>query len=233
LITKYTLKKFKILVITFLIICLLSVIFITYVDNTITKEGNRFCYSSVDSIPHNHCALVLGTSKYLANGSRNHYYSARIKATVELYFRQKVDYIIVSGDNRNRNYNEPITMFNDLVVAGIPGRKIVLDYAGFRTLDSVVRGKEVFGQDKFTIVSQSFHNQRAIYIARKKGIEAIAFNSEDNNYDYDFKVQVREIAARVLVVFDMITSKQPHFLGEKVIVPADNGSFSLPPDPRP
>jgi len=162
---------------------------------------------------------VLGTSKYLANGIKNRYYTNRIKATIELYKCNKIDFIIVSGDNRNRNYNEPITMYNDLVAAGIPGRKIILDYAGFRTLDSVIRGKEVFGQEKYTIVSQSFHNQRAIYIARKKGIEAIAFNAEDLSGDVDFKVQMREIGARMLVMLDMVTSKQPHFLGEKVVIP--------------
>ena len=200
-------------------ICLLFVSFVALVNITITRAGNRFCYNSIDSIPHNHCALVLGTSKYLANGSRNRYYTDRIKASVKLYNTNKIDYIIVSGDNRNRNYNEPITMYNDLVAAGIPGRKIILDYAGFRTLDSVVRGKEVFGQDKFTIVSQSFHNQRAIYIAHKKGIEAIAFNSDDTTANIDFKVQMREVAARMLVLLDMMTAKQPHFLGEKVVIP--------------
>jgi SanA protein len=213
------LKILKISLLPALFICLLSVIFTIYVNVTITNKGNRYCYNSIDSIPHNHCAIVLGTSKYLANGSRNLFYTNRIKATVELYYCDKVDYIIVSGDNRNRNYNEPITMYNDLVAAGIPGRKIILDYAGFRTLDSVVRGKEVFGQEKFTIVSQSFHNQRAIFIARQKGIEAIAFNSEDPTGQNDFKVQVREVGARMLVIFDMITEKQPHFLGEKVAVP--------------
>jgi SanA protein len=163
----------------------------------------------------------LGTSKYLWNGKRNLYYTNRIKAAVDLYNHNKIDFIIVSGDNRNRNYNEPITMYNDLVQAGIPNRKIILDYAGFRTLDSVVRGKEVFGQDKFTIVSQSFHNQRAVYIARNKGIEAIAFNTEDVTGILTLKVQMREIAARMLVIFDMAISRQPHFLGEKVVVPVE------------
>ena len=212
-------NKLKFLIRPLLIICLVFVIFIAYVDVTITKTGGRYCYDSIDSIPHNHCALVLGTSKYLANGIKNRYYTNRIKATIELYKCNKIDFIIVSGDNRNRNYNEPITMYNDLVAAGIPGRKIILDYAGFRTLDSVIRGKEVFGQEKYTIVSQSFHNQRAIYIARKKGIEAIAFNAEDLSGDVDFKVQMREIGARMLVMLDMVTSKQPHFLGEKVVIP--------------
>lgn len=202
-----------------LITCFLAVVVITWVNVSITKKGNRYCYNSIDSIPHNHCALVLGTSKYLWNGKRNLYYTNRIKAAVELYNCDKVDFIIVSGDNRNRNYNEPITMYNDLIAAGIPNKKIILDYAGFRTLDSVVRGKEVFGQEKFTIVSQSFHNQRAIYIARKKGIEAIAFNAGDVTGKLAMKVQLREVAARMLVVFDMITATQPHFLGEKVVIP--------------
>ena len=212
-------KSLRKYLITLFIICLVSVGFIAYSDLSITKIGNRFCYNSVDSIPHNHCALVLGTSKYLANGHRNRYYTDRIKASVKLYNCNKIDYIIVSGDNRSRNYNEPVTMYNDLVASGIPGRKIILDYAGFRTLDSVVRGKEVFGQDKFTIVSQSFHNQRAIYIARKKGIEAIAFNSGDRKDKMDLKVQMREVAARMLMLLDMLTARQPHFLGEKVIIP--------------
>ena len=214
-------NKLKIYILSFLTLCTLCIGFIVYVDVAITKTGNRYCYSSIDSIPHNRCALVLGTSKYLANGNRNIYYTNRIKATVELYNSDKIDFIIVSGDNRNRNYNEPITMFNDLVTAGIPGRKIILDYAGFRTLDSVVRGKEVFGQERYTIVSQSFHNQRAIYIARKKGIEAIAFNADDQSEDIDFKVQLRELGARMLVMYDMLTAKQPHFLGEKVYIPKD------------
>ena len=226
-------KRFKIVILITLFICFLFVVFVTWVNVTITKTGNRYSYSSIDSIPHNHCALVLGTSKYLWNGKRNLYYTNRIKAAVELYNRNKIDFIIVSGDNRNRNYNEPITMYNDLIAAGIPNKKIILDYAGFRTLDSVVRGKEVFGQDQFTIVSQAFHNQRAVYIARKKGIEAIAFNTEDEPGKHAIKVQIRELAARILVVFDMITSKQPHFLGEKVMIPNENIPFSLPLDAKP
>jgi len=215
------LKKLKIIWLIVVIICLLITIAATLVNITITKSGDKFCYSSVDSIPHNHCGMVLGTSKYLWNGRRNLYYTNRIKAAVELYNHNKIDFIIVSGDNRNKNYNEPITMYNDLIAAGIPHRKIIFDYAGFRTLDSVVRGKEVFGQDKFTIISQSFHNQRAIYIARKKGIEAIAYNAGGVTGKLAFRVQLREVAARMLVIFDMATSRQPHFLGEKVVVPTE------------
>lgn len=226
-------KKANKIWLVFFVTCFLAVVAITWVNITITKTGIRYSYNSIDSIPHRHCALVLGTSKYLWNGKRNLYYTNRIKAAVELYNHDKIDFIIVSGDNRNRNYNEPITMYNDLIAAGIPNKKIVLDYAGFRTLDSVVRGKEVFGQDRFTIVSQAFHNQRAIYIARKKGIEAIAFNTEDGPGKLAFRVQIREVAARMLVVFDMITSRQPYFLGEKVVIPDAASPFSMPTDPKP
>ena len=107
------------------------------------------------------------------------------------------------------------------MTAGIPKNKIVLDYAGFRTLDSVVRCKEVFGQNEFTIVSQHFHNQRAIYIARKRGINAIAFNAEDVADELSLDVRIREIAARVLLAFDQIIERQPHFLGEKVKIPTE------------
>jgi len=227
------LKKANKIWLFLLVACFLAVVVITWVNITITKTGIRYSYNSIDSIPHNHCALVLGTSKYLWNGKRNLYYTNRIKAAVELYNHDKIDFIIVSGDNRNRNYNEPITMYNDLIAAGIPNKKIILDYAGFRTLDSVVRGKEVFGQDKFTIVSQAFHNQRAIYIARKKGIEAIAFNTEDGPGKLAFRVQMREVAARMLVVFDMITSKQPHFLGEKINIPKEQEHLTPPDDAKP
>lgn len=213
--------------------CSLFVISVAWINATITKTSSRFIFSSIDSVPYNHCALVLGTSKYLWNGKRNLYYSDRIKTAVELYHHNRVDFIIVSGDNRAKNYNEPITMYNDLVAAGIPFKKIILDYAGFRTLDSVVRGKEVFGQEKFTIVSQLFHNQRAIYIARRKGIEAIAINAGNSDEQLSFKVQMRELAARVLVFIDLITSKQPHFLGEKVFIPEDNTPFTLSPDAKP
>lgn len=147
------------------------------------------------------------------------YYLYRIQAATYLYFYQKVDYIIVSGDNRARNYNEPIKMYNDLVEAGIPKEKIILDYAGFRTLDSVIRGKEIFGQSQFTIVSQPFHSQRAVYIARKRGINAIAYNAEDVVNTFSLDLMVREIGARVLMGIDLLLKRQPHFLGEKVVIP--------------
>jgi SanA protein len=213
------LKRKKIIILIFSAFVALFFIFTLWINVAVTILGNKYSYDSIENIPHNHCALVLGTSKYLVGGRTNLYYLNRIQAATYLYFYRKVDYIIVSGDNRTKNYNEPIKMYNDLVEAGIPKERIILDYAGFRTLDSVIRGKEIFGQNQFTIVSQPFHSQRAVYIARKKGIAAIAYNAEDVVNTFSLELFVREIGARVLMAVDLILERQPHFLGEKVVIP--------------
>lgn len=212
-------KRKKIIILIFSAFVALFFIFTLWINVAVTILGNKYSYDSIENIPHNHCALVLGTSKYLVGGRTNLYYLNRIQAATYLYFYRKVDYIIVSGDNRTKNYNEPIKMYNDLVEAGIPKERIILDYAGFRTLDSVIRGKEIFGQNQFTIVSQPFHSQRAVYIARKKGIAAIAYNAEDVVNTFSLELFVREIGARVLMAVDLILERQPHFLGEKVVIP--------------
>lgn len=215
------LKRKKLLIIIFIAAFLSIVIFTIWINISVSELGKKYSYGSIDKIPHNHCALVLGTSKYSSVGHENLYYFYRIQAAVKLFNNKRIDYVIVSGDNRNKNYNEPVRMFNDLVAAGIPKKRIILDYAGFRTLDSVVRCKEVFGQNEFTIVSQPFHNQRAIYLARKKGINAIGFNAEDVSDNLSLEVRIREVGARVLLAFDLISERQPHFLGEKIVIPAE------------
>ena len=109
-------------------------------------------------------------------------------------------------------------MKKELISAGVPDSVIFLDYAGFRTYDSMIRAKEVFGQTKFIVVSQQFHNERAIFIARQYGIEAYGYNAEDVSAYSGFKTKVRELFARVKVFIDVYTNKKPKFLGEKVIV---------------
>ena len=129
----------------------------------------------------------------------------------------KVDRIIVSGDNRRREYNEPEAMRRALVERGIPGEVVILDYAGFRTFDSVVRAKEVFGQDSFIVVSQKFHNERAVFIAGLKDIDAVGFNAADIGLRAGgVLTHVREWGARCKVFLDMISGRQPHFLGDPI-----------------
>jgi SanA protein len=173
-------------------------------------------YNTVESIPKNRVGLVLGTSNKLVGGLANPYYTSRIRATVALYLAKKIDMILVSGDNATKYYNEPMTMKNDLTKLGIPEGKIFLDYAGFRTLDSMVRAKEVFGLDSVTVISQKFHNERAIFIAHEKGLVAIGFNAEDVTTPEGFKVRIREYFARVKVFLDFLMNTQPKFYGERV-----------------
>lgn len=177
-------------------------------------EGKTF--NSIEQVPENKVGIVLGTSKKLKNGQSNAYYRNRILATVRLFEADKIQFVLVSGDNGSIYYNEPTTMKKDLVSAGVPEDRIFLDYAGFRTLDSIVRAKEVFGLKSATIISQKFHNERAIYLAESKGLHAVGFNAEDVSIESGFKVQLREYFARVKVFLDLALQTQPKFYGDKI-----------------
>lgn len=176
-------------------------------------------YKSTQAIPNNQTGLVLGTSKYLINGKQNPFFKKRMEAAAHLYHAGKIKFIIASGDNSTMHYNEPQMMKNALVALGVNPDHIFLDYAGFRTLDSVIRAREIFGQKNLTIISQDFQNKRALYVAKAHGINAIAFNAENVNSKTGFKTYTREAFARVLVVVDVkIIHRKPHFLGEKITI---------------
>jgi len=180
----------------------------------------KYLYSEVELTPENDVGVVLGTSMFLKNGEPNLYFSYRIDAAVELYKAGKIKYIIVSGDNNTKYYNEPLKMKKELIKFGVPDSVIFLDYAGFRTFDSMIRCKEVFGQNKFTIISQEFQNKRAVFIARKSGSDAIAFNAKDVEYYGGFRTRVRELFAKVRAYIDIyILGSRPKFLGEKQVLP--------------
>jgi len=199
-----------------LLLFLLGMLTIFLMDFWVKKSTQADLYSSIDEIPKNKVGLVLGTLKVLPNGNINRYYSYRIDAAEQLFKAGKVEFLLVSGDNGREEYDEPTTMKEDLVDRGIPEEKIFIDYAGFRTLDSVVRAKAIFGQEKFTIVSQPFHNERAVFIANRKGLEAVGFNAKKVGRSYGWKVQAREKLARVKVLLDIILMKQPKFFGDSI-----------------
>ena len=173
-------------------------------------------YSSLQKIPKNKVGLVLGTSRRSVKGGINPYYEHRIKATIALYKAEKIEFVLVSGDNGSLYYNEPTTIQKDLVKGGIPAERIFLDYAGFRTLDSMVRAKVIFGLDNVTVISQKFHNKRAIYIAEKKGLIAVGYNAHDLAGNQNLKVPIREYFARVKVFIDLLFNTQPRFYGDTI-----------------
>jgi len=202
--------------IVFFLGILFTYILLISCNHIIVKDTENRTFWSTVTIPKNKVGLVLGTSSKLIGGGPNPYYINRIKATLELYKAGKIDYVLVSGDNSSQYYNEPTVFKKDLVKGGIPTEKIFLDYAGFRTLDSMFRAKAIFGLDNVTIISQKFHNERAIYLAQEKGLDAIGFNAKDIPLKNGLKVRIREYFARVKVFIDLTFNVQPKFYGEKI-----------------
>nr|UOP05655.1 YdcF family protein [Conchiformibius kuhniae] len=126
---------------------------------------------------------------------------------------------MASGDNSRHGYNEPDAMIAALVAQGVPAGKITPDYAGLRTLDSVLRMRDIFGQNGYIVVSQKFHNERAVYLARAHGIEAYGYNAADVGQYAGIKTRVREYGARLKMFWDVWTGKTAKHGGERIVLP--------------
>ncbi len=175
-------------------------------------------FSKMEDLPHNRVGLLLGTSRYNSPTELNPFYSHRIEAAIALYKADKIDFLLVSGDNATMYYNEPNTIKKDLIAGGVPAERIFLDFAGFRTLDSMVRAKYVFGLERVTVISQEFHNERAIFLAQVKGLDAIGYNAEGLSGTGGFQVYLREYFARVKVFIDLALNTQPRFYGKRIVI---------------
>ncbi|MCT2408238.1 YdcF family protein [Chryseobacterium antibioticum] len=203
----------------FLLLLAAGIIFIAWANYSIRKESSAFVSYKISDVPETKVALLLGTGKTLSNGMPNAYFYNRIQAAIDLYKSGKIKYIIVSGDNSTKDYNEPEDMQLTLMKYGIPKDRIVMDHAGFRTLDSVIRAKDIFGQNKLVIISQKFHNERAVFLARKNGMEAFGYNANDVNKYAGLKTNLREYLAKTKVYWDLLFGVQPKFGGEKILIP--------------
>ncbi|WP_080777039.1 SanA/YdcF family protein [Chryseobacterium phocaeense] len=203
----------------FLLLLVAGIIFIAWANYSIRKESSPFVSYNIADVPKTKTALLLGTGKKLSNGLPNAYFYNRIQAAIDLYKSGKIQYIIVSGDNSTKDYNEPEDMQLTLMQYGIPKERIVMDHAGFRTLDSVIRAKEIFGQNKLVIISQKFHNERAVFLARKNGMEAFGYNANDVNKYAGLKTNLREYLAKAKVYWDLLFGVEPKFGGEKIVIP--------------
>lgn len=192
---------------------LLLILFGWFSNQYISTAYTEKIYSDVNKIPKNEVAVVLGASKYLGITEKylNLYFKYRMETAAKLYHTGKVKHILVSGDNHSKEYDEPTDMRNYLIELGVPCEAITLDYAGFRTFDSMIRAKLIFGLTKFTIVSQEFHNQRALFICDQLGIDAIAINAKDVYMGP--KSYLREYLAKSKAVLDVIIGTEPKFLG--------------------
>lgn len=173
-------------------------------------------FDSIAATPSSKVGLVFGTSDR-TKGRENLYFKHRVEAAAALWNAGKIRTLILSGDNRAHDYNEPEKMKRALLKLGVPAQKIVCDYAGLRTLDSVVRAKKIFGLNSILFISQRFQNERAIYIAKAHGLEAIGHNARDVDARTGIKTRIREIGARVKMWLDVnILDTAPKHLGDRI-----------------
>lgn len=176
-------------------------------------------YDDASAVPARQVGLVFGCDEKIGSND-NLYFRYRINAAVALWQAGKVRTLIVSGDNRSKYYNEPLKMKNALVARGVPAERIVCDFAGLSTLDSVVRARKIFGLSEVTLVTQEFHNERAVYLARACGLDAIGLNAQDVGGKWALRMRVREVAARVKMLLDVhVLNTAPVHLGEPERLP--------------
>ena len=211
-----TLKKlFKGLIISTIIFLIFGTSCFYWIENSNRKN----IFINTDDVPSCKTGLILGTSRYLVGGNQNLYFTYRIDAAVKLFKANKVQKLILSGDNRVNDYNEPKEMKKALLAQNIPDSCLVMDYAGLRTFDSMVRCKEVFGQDSVIVISQQFHNARALFIANRIGLTAFGFNAQQVINQKVWKMKLREFFSRIKCVLDLyVFSTKAKHLGNKIII---------------
>lgn len=200
-------KWFKYIIISYLFAILAIVIIIASCNMIVIYYSKDLLYDNVKDIPYKEVGLLLGTSPSTTKGHTNIYYNYRIDAAVKLYKAKKIKLILISGDSKFKNYDETKYMKRDLVKRGIPANKIILDKKGLRTYDSVIRAKDVYGYSEFTVISQKFHNERAVFLAGHNDIDAIGFNAKDAPNQKGKSAQrmrIREIFAKVKVFVDLL-----------------------------
>lgn len=177
-----------------------------------TEEKN---YYTLGNMPSNDVGLVLGTSKGIHGGKENMFFTYRMQAAARLYKEGKIKFLILSGNHDSVFYNEPNDMKKALMSLGVPENVMTLDFAGFRTYDSIIRCKEVFNQSKFTIISQPTHNARALFLADQLGVDAVAFAAQDVPSGY--KTYLREYFARPKAILDVYFLDRSKYSSQKVI----------------
>lgn len=203
------------------------------VSRSVVRAAQPYVYETAADLPQNEVGLVLGTSVYTRGGSPNPLFAYRMDAAAILYRAGKVKHLLVSGANPDETYNEPRKMYQALIGSGVPPEAITMDFAGFRTLDSVVRASEVFGLTKYTVISQRFHCYRAVYIARRKGADAVAYATPEITRQLPLRTSAREVMARLQAVLDVrVFDRQPRHLGEpvEILVSPTSESTLLPGD---
>jgi SanA protein len=189
--------------------------------NLIVWQGGRGATDDPAEVPRAQAALVLG-AQVMPDGRPSSMLADRIAAAEELYKAGRVEKLLLSGDHSRVKYDEVGTMRRILLERGIPATDIFTDHAGFDTWDSAQRARRVFRVRSAVVVTQGFHMARALYDARHAGLEATGFIADRRDYGRVMaRLRVREAAARVKTLGDVVTGADPHFLGAQIPISGD------------
>lgn len=205
----------KKLFITLILISAVGIGALMLCDGLVNRAAKGRLYDNAGDVPHRKVGLMLGTSPISTwTGGRNYYFDHRITAAAELYNAGKVDWLVVSGgDYRNSEFNgydEPTAMRDSLMRQGVDSARIILDYDGTRTLNSIAKMRDVYRQDSIIIISQEYHNERALYQAKHLGIDAIGYNAKTpERRTSRLRNRGREVLARVKLFIDIARDEQP------------------------
>lgn len=201
------------------LLILTGIVVILVIQHSVIQSARGKTYDDPTRIIGKHVGLVFGCDDRF-HDRENLYFTYRMDAAAALWHAGKLHCLIVSGDNRSAQYNEPLKMRQALIKRGVPAEKIVCDYAGLRTLDSVLRCKKIFGVERCLMISQLFQNERSIYIAEAHGMEVIGFNARDVSGPGGRKTKWREFAARLMMWLDVhVLDTQPKHGGDKESLP--------------
>lgn len=207
---KVTIKKISIIG-GIVLLCFIAAI---SCDIIVSSNAEGRLYNNVDDVPHRNVGLIVATSPVsYRGGHRNHLSGNQIKAGAELYMAGKVDWLVVSGgdfSNAENGYDEAIAMRDSLIRQGVDSARIILDYNGARILNTIAKMREVYCQDSITIISQKYHNERALYQAKQLEIEAIGFNVEaPEQHASWWRSRGIEVWTRVKLFADIIRGVRP------------------------
>ena len=202
-------------------VVLLVVLAAWFADRRMAREADAWSFADVAEVPSVETALVLGTAPIGPEGGPNRYFVYRLDTAAALWRAGKARVLLVSGNKAGESYDEPAAMRTGLIERGVPAEVIHRDPAGYRTWDSVQRARDVYGQKRLVIVSQRFHLDRALFLAREAGIEAWGLEARDVDTPYSVFTELRRFPSALRAYYDIWTGAKARESGKKIFIGVD------------
>jgi SanA protein len=198
----------------------LAIIAVAAINVVVARAARGRIVARVEDAPDAPVAIVMGAMVF-ADGSMADMTRDRVQTAVALYQQGKAGKLLFSGDHGRRAYDEVNAMRRAALAAGVPPEDIFLDHAGFSTYETMYRARQVFGVTRALVVTQNFHLPRAIYLARKMGIDAIGVTADLSRYRHAWRQGLREYAASCKAFWQVLVGAQPRFLGPPIPIAGD------------